>query len=323
MFDNMPDLDVLSFLKAALVILALGVVFSFWAGIRSIRSSRSLPYFRLRRDRLVLGWRMILIAVLMAVVVGVLSIYGEPLAYRIYPITTTPSLTPTPSLAPSLTPVPSMTLSPTITPTLAESLTPTITPTPYMPLAIEAQFEALVTPPAGAVFSELTIAQGFDALYRPINPNTNFTNPVGHMYALFSYDQMVDGVQWTALWYRDGELVHYETLVWDGGIGGFGFTDWDPDPEEWLPGNYQVQIFIGTEFKVLGEFVIEGDPVSSSPTATPTLTITLTLTPTLTVQATVTPTITLSPTPYPTLTRTIKPTPYPTLTRTPTATPSP
>jgi len=161
------------------------------------------------------------------------------------------------------------------------------------------------------------------------------------MYALFSYDQMADGSQWTALWYREDELVHYETIPWNGGSGGLGYTDWQPEPYEWLPGTYEVQIFVGTIWKVSGQFTVEGNPPTPIPskTPTPTNTPTRTKTPTRTPWPTATPiptntprptrtpyispTATLSPTPWPTLTRTpVTPsiTPWPTSTRTPTST---
>ena len=109
------------------------------------------------------------------------------------------------------------------------------------------------------MFSSLTFTDGLDALYRPLKEGTIFQNPVSHMYAVFSYDGMVRGSQWTALWYRNGELVHYETLPWDGDTGGLGYTDWQPPPEEWLPGLYEVQIFTGLTWKVSGTFTVEGD----------------------------------------------------------------
>ena len=341
MIDNLPPVDVLSFLHTATAIIAFGAILSFWTGVRSIRSSGDLPYFKMRRKQLERGWQQLFLGILLTGITIVLWFRGEPTAYRYMQITTTPSLTPSQTIAPSRTPIPSRTASPTITLTPAESYTPTITPTPYMPLAIEAQFEGLVTPPAEAVISPLTFAQGFDINYRAVNPNTVFRNPVGHIYGLFSYDKMADGVQWTALWYRAGELVYYETQVWNDGIGGFGFTDWSPEPEEWLPGLYQVQIFIGLEFKILGEFQVEGEAVTSTPTQTTTLTPTISLTPTQPSPATITPTRTPSITPWPTRTReatitswptktpaatntpwptntrTITPTPWPTMTRTP------
>jgi hypothetical protein len=130
-------------------------------------------------------------------------------------------------------------------------------------------------------------------------------------------------VQWSALWYRDGELVHYETATWAGGTGGYGLVRWEPGEEFWLPGEYQVQMFVGLEWKVVGRFIVEGEPN----TATPTLTPTLTLTPTNTRTPTFTPTPSLtrrpSNTPAPSSTRVPTRTPLPTDTRWPTSTPSP
>ncbi|HET9590390.1 MAG TPA: hypothetical protein VFO91_16505 [Anaerolineales bacterium] len=114
---------------------------------------------------------------------------------------------------------------------------------------------------------------------------------------MFTYDQMTPGAQWTALWYREGELVHYETLPWNGETGGFGFTEWEAPASEWLPGVYEVQIFVGLELKVIGQFVVQGDAPTAIPTATPSLTITpsRTMTPSLTATPTRTPSATLTP----------------------------
>jgi type VI secretion system secreted protein VgrG len=110
------------------------------------------------------------------------------------------------------------------------------------------------------------------------------------MCAVFTYDQMVPGSQWTALWYRDGQLVHFETIPWDGTTGGYGFAEWEAPEEEWLPGTYQVQIFAGLEWKVVDQFVLQGD----APTKIPTATLTTTQTPSRT------PTSTVTQTPHPT-----------------------
>ncbi|MDP3185938.1 MAG: hypothetical protein Q8M58_11740, partial [Anaerolineales bacterium] len=147
-------------------------------------------------------------------------------------------------------------------------------------------------------------------------PSTVFQNPVRHMYAAFTYDQMVPGAQWTALWYRDGKLVHFETKPWDGAVGGYGFTDWNPPPVEWLPGTYVVQIFVGVDWKVVGQFIVQGEPSTSTPTLTPSLspTPTLTRTPSRTPTPSKTPTATWTPIP--------SRTPRPTDTRWPSQTPT-
>ncbi|MGD8458054.1 MAG: hypothetical protein PVF83_16880, partial [Anaerolineales bacterium] len=169
------------------------------------------------------------------------------MAYRYIPITLTPTWTPTATLLPTITMIPTFTLEVPPDSESGEAVTPAGTPTPHIPMAVEVMFEGQVTPPADAVFSPLTFSHGIDASYTPRDPGTEFENPVGHLYASFSYDKMTPGVQWTALWYREVELVYYETMVWEEewGSGGYGFTDWEPEPGEWVPGNYWVEVFVG------------------------------------------------------------------------------
>lgn len=264
-----------------------------------------------------LGWRLVFISLVVLGVTYLVNRYGEPVAYNIYSVSPTPSIVPTATLTPTITETPTITLTPTITPTLSESYTPTPSPTPHVPLAVEAQFLASVTPPVDSVFSPFVFARGLDRYYNPISPGTTFTNPVGHLYAIFNYDKMVDGAQWTALWFRDSELVYFETKPWEGGTGGYGYTDWDPMPEEWLPGLYTVQIFVGLQFKIGGDFEVVGLPATATFTPTLTPTQTYTTTPTITPTRTSTPTLTPTKTRWPTHTPTPTRTPRPTLTDTP------
>ncbi len=275
------------------------------------------------------GWRLLGWAVFFGILAALLNSKAEPLIYQYFP--PTPTSPPTASTTPisSITVSPTTTLSPTITNTPLVSNTPTITPTPYVPLAVEMRFESTTTPNPNAVFSDFTFTDGLDEQYRPLKPGEVFQNPISHMYAVFSYDQMVVGSQWTALWYRGDELVHYETIPWNGGSGGLGYTDWAPDPSEWLADEYEVQIFVGTIFRKSGRFLVEGEPPTPLPSATPTTTPT----PTSTSTATRTPfptqtrppssTPRMTSTPFMSSTPTTKPTAYPTQTRPPTNTPRP
>jgi hypothetical protein len=157
--------------------------------------------------------------------------------------------------------------------------TPTITPTPFVPPAIEALFESEVTPNPNAVFSQLQFTKDCANFYE-FTSATVFQNPINYMCAVFTYDQMLPNVQWTALWYRDGQLVHYETIPWDGETGGFGFAEWKASYSDFSPGTYEVQIFVGLDWKVVGQFVLEGDAPTAIPTASPTITPSPTVTPT-------------------------------------------
>lgn len=337
------NLDIHTGVQTALVLTILAIIISFVSGYRSIRKGSSLKFFRMRRDRIMAGWRMLIFTFFLILLAIFLFRFAEPIIYRVYPptVTLTPTATRTP--IPTITLTPTITQTPTITLTPSETDTPTITPTPHIPLMVEATFVSTITPKPGVVFSPLQFGQELDkTTYQLVNPGTVFKNPVGHLYALFSYDGMTNGVQWSALWYYNGELVHFETDPWNGGTGGRGYTDWQPEPWLWLPGEYEVQIFVGLEWVVSGTFTVEGaaptpppsptpSPIPTStrtPTPTRTPTFTLTPTPTRTATPTPTPTPTLGPSSTPTATFTFTPrpptwTPIPSLTHAPTPTPAP
>ena len=285
-------MDIRAGIITAALLLIVGAYFSARSGLRAIQFSRKMTFYRLRRARAASGWRMIGLGLLMALLAAWLPFYGQPIVYRYFPPSPTPSNTPTITLTPTITTTPTITETPTLTFTPLATDTPTPSPTPFLPLSILVLFQSNVTPNPGAVFSQLFFSTEM-VNTQAVDPRTVFQNPIQHIYATFSYDQMEPGTQWTALWYRDGQLVHFETKPWDGATGGLGYTDWAPPADEWLPGTYEVQIFVGEEWKVVGRFVLQGDP----PTATPSITPTPTRPPTSTQTFTSTPTPSRTPTP--------------------------
>jgi hypothetical protein len=313
--EESMNLDIKTFVQAAFFFAVGGFFLSLILGFRSIRSGRRLLYFRKRRELIGRGWRLLFTALFLAGAAVALNQYAEPVIYKYFPPTPTITLTPTVTLTPTITQTPTITLTPTITET------PSITNTFFVPPTVEAQFTSVVTPNPDSVFSTLQFSTSLDDSRLPVNPATEFANPIGHMYASFSYDQMYEGVQWTALWYRGDTLVFAETKPWDGGSGGYGYTDWNPSASDWLPGSYDVRIFIGQIWKVSGTFTVTGE--APTPTSTGTSTKTATATRTATPTRTSTPTRTNTFTPGPTATRTSTRTPLPTFTRTLTRTPWP
>jgi type VI secretion system secreted protein VgrG len=304
-------LDIQTSVQTALIITVFLALLSLLLGVRSIRAGNRLQYFRKRRDLIVHGWRMIFVGFAFGVASFLVNTYAEPVAYRAFPPSPTITLTPTITVTPTISPTPTITLTPTIT------NTPSVTNTPSLPQEVESKFESTITPLAVPVFSSVIFAEQLDDNFQPIEPAAEFENPISGMYGVFSYDQMTVGAQWTALWIRNGELVYYETLPWNGGTGGYGYTEWKPDSNQWVPGIYEVQIFIGNQWVegASGTFTVIGDP----PTPTVTVSPTRTRTPTRTVGPTMTRTSTSTPTPSrtPTVTKTPTITLTPTITRTP------
>lgn len=294
-------MDIKAGVETAVLLAVVGGFLLAWAGYQSIRSGSRLTFFRLRQQRVTGGWLQIFFGVGLLGLAYFLGMYGEPVAYQYFPPSPSPSLSPTITQIPTITLTPTISLTPTITETPSITDTPTITPTPFMPLAIEALFESNVTPNPNAIFSPLTFALDIDSNFQPVRPATTFSNPLRRIYVLYSYDQMIPGVQWTALWYLDGELVYYETAPWDGTTGGYGSTFWAPEGGQWLPGMYQVQIFVGMEWKAVGEFEVQGDPPTPTPSITPT--------PAVSPTPSLTATMPFTPTASPTATRPFTPTP--------------
>ena len=242
------NLDIKTGILAASLLALLGGLISFWTGIRAIRSGSRLNYFRKRRERLTRGWRLVVISVFFAGAAIAIGRLGEPVAYQFFP----PS--PTVTDTPTITNTPTISLTPTISETPTITNTPSITDTPSMPMAIETQFQSTITPNPDAIFSALIFASKLDKNFTPLDPAVEFANPIDRLYGVFSYDKMTRGAQWSALWYRGNELICFETIPWDGGTGGFGYTECGNPVGGWQPGDYEVQIFTGTSWKSLGGF---------------------------------------------------------------------
>ena len=317
------NLDIRTGVITATVLFIFFAILSAWGGYRAIQAARKIRFYRLRQQGMVRGWRLVFSAFFLIILAFATNTYAEPVAYRVFPPTTTPTLTPTITLTPTVTITPSTTLTPTITETPSVTNTPTPTSTPSIPLAVEALFESTLAPNPNSIFSEFTFTQGIDENYVALSASTVFTNPVGHMYALFSYDQLLADVQWTALWYREGELVHSETFPWDGGTGGRGYTDWNPSPDAWLPGEYTIYMYLYLELFQTGSFTVVGDAPTPEPTLTPSITPSPTITPTPAITPSPTSTTTLTHTPGPSPTKTPYQSPTPTKTNTPWPTPLP
>jgi len=305
------NLDIHTTVLTAFFLVVLGIIISFSAGVRSIRNGQRLLFFRKKREYILYGWRLIFFSLLLIGISFFIYTSAEPIIYRYFP----PS--PTVTTTSTSTPIPSITLTESITVTSTVTPTPAITNTPQIPETIVTQFSASVTPNIDAVFSPLQFATKIDKEHQPVNPATEFSNPIGSLYGTYNYDKMLPGSQWSAVWYRleNWEIVCYETLPWNGGTGGLGYTECQPGGSGWVPGEYEVQIFVGTMWNQSGRFKIIGEP--STPTKTSTITKTATVTRTKIPTETNTATRTPSEIPSSTPSRIPSHTPEPTRTRTP------
>lgn len=271
-------------IRAGVIVIALfaviGAYLSIRAAIRNMQTARKLSFYSLRKRHNATAWRFLFFTLFLLAFAYWLPFYGEPMIYVYFPPSLTPSLTPTITLTPTISQTPTITLSPTTTLTPSVSDTPTLTMTPFLPVAIEALFTGPVTPNPDSVFTAIQFSTQFDGV-NPIDPKTVFELPIETMYGGFDYNNTQPGVQWTALWYRNGQLVCYETEPWreewgTGGIG--GYTECSTPIGGWQAGQYEVQIFMGYDWKVVGRFTVMENLTPQAGTLTPTGTPDLTIT---------------------------------------------
>lgn len=236
--------------------------------VRRIVGAGRLRYYLLRREQTAGGWRLALVAVVVGLAAVVVFTLGRPAAYVVFP--PTPSITPSPtaSLTPTITDTPTITVTPSISATPSVTPTATASPTPQLPDLLLLALQETVTPRPEAILSPILFATRLNVTNLAIAPSESFENPIETLYGAFTYDGLDDGVRWTALWYLEGRVVCSEGEDWTGGTGGYGYTECTPE-RGWLPGEYEVQIFLGTTWKISGRFAITGDPPTPTPSRTP------------------------------------------------------
>lgn len=307
------NLDIQTTVRTIFFFLLIACLAMVLTAVREFREAGRLRFFLKKRELLGRAWKFVFFAILIASLAFLVNSFAEPLTYRVFPPSPTVTLTPTVTLMPTITITPTVTVTPTMT------QTPEFTSTPIMPAVISQDFTSDVTPNPDAVFSNPVFSKRILKDYQPIDASDTFENPVDTIYGTFSYNRMITNSQWSAIWFRDGELVCYETKPWDGASGGYGFVDCKLPADQWLPGTYEVQIFVGETWKASGTFSITGTPPTPTITATATITSTATstLTPTGTLKPTATLTSTMTVTITPSSTNTLAPSVTPTLIFTP------
>ena len=256
-----------SAIAIVVALFSLSMPLLLWLGWRTLRGAQAIPFFTLRSQRIREGWRLILLGFALGFFGLVTRVFG-PQAVAVI-VTPTPSNTPNPTL----TPTPTLTLPPSITPTASVTPTASITPTPSatstpeIPEGLTVLFRETITPRPEAVFSTIEISRNLDTLNRAVAPASGFENPIDALFGAFTYDFLEDGVRWTAIWYFESSIVCSETKPWDGGTGGYGYTECEP-LQGWQPGEYEVQMFLGKNWIVSSRFRIDGSPPTPTPSPT-------------------------------------------------------
>src|SRR3990172_3945439 len=204
-----------TYMAWAAALLLLGGVLAVAGGALTLAGARKRPYFQLRRQSLVRGWRLLMWGVGLLVAAGLVFAFGRRGVEVLVPPTLAPTASPTPTLTPPATPTPTLTLTPsqtspsteTLTPaptfTPEDTTTPTISPTPALPRAlVTPPGTVTVTPPAEAVAGNIRFSRRDNC--RVEGSLEYFDQLPKTIYAHFDYDNWLPGAQWSGGWVGDG-----------------------------------------------------------------------------------------------------------------------
>lgn len=82
--------------------------------------------------------------------------------------------------------------------------------------------------------------------------------------ARFIYRNLQDGMEWTAVWYFNGNEVRRDTNIWSDGSEGTK-TIGIEDPNGLLPGDYRLEIYVEGRLAVTSDFTIAGSQQGAFP----------------------------------------------------------
>jgi hypothetical protein len=107
-------------------------------------------------------------------------------------------------------------------------------------------------------FTNLIFSTEINDDYDPVSPRRTFVEGFFTIYATFDYVGMADGMAWSWVWRRDGEIVNGGNELWQYADDGPGWIFFEP-PEGYAPGQYTLDVWVNGELFQQGSFVVESE----------------------------------------------------------------
>lgn len=109
-----------------------------------------------------------------------------------------------------------------------------------------------------ATFTNLVFSTEINDDYDPVSPRRTFVEGFFTIYATFDYVGMADGLAWSWVWRRDGEVINGGNELWQYADDGPGWIFFEP-PEGYAPGQYTLDVWVNGELFQRGSFVVESE----------------------------------------------------------------
>ena len=101
----------------------------------------------------------------------------------------------------------------------------------------------------------LLFSTKIDDAFEALNPEDIFAEGNYTIYATFGYEAMQDGMVWSWVWRRDGEVVSGGNEVWEYGDEGPGYVFYNPE-EGFSNGDYTLEVWVNSELLSQSDMLI-------------------------------------------------------------------
>jgi hypothetical protein len=124
------------------------------------------------------------------------------------------------------------------------------------------QFEAAVELKDSTTIGDISFSTDVSDDYQAIDPGRRFTTGYFTLYGTFSYEDFEDGMVWSWLWKRNGQVIEGGNQVWSYGDDGPGYVYLKPE-EGFAIGEYVMEVWVNGELFTQANFTIT-DGISAS-----------------------------------------------------------
>jgi hypothetical protein len=91
--------------------------------------------------------------------------------------------------------------------------------------------------------------------YRAIDAGERYAEGFFTLYATFDYEEMLDGMTWSWVWRRNGQVIEGGNQLWTYGNDGPGYVYFRPE-EGFLQGQYELEVWVNNELMAQSDFMV-------------------------------------------------------------------
>lgn len=124
------------------------------------------------------------------------------------------------------------------------------------------QVEAVSDLAASTAVGPILFSADISDDYEAISPSTRFGKGFFTLYATFAYEEMADGMSWSWVWKRNGEVVDGGNQRWSYGEDGPGYVYYRPESGFDL-GNYTLEVWVNGDLMAQSSFTVT-DAISAN-----------------------------------------------------------